>query len=188
MTAVVAALSPAIAQSASADVASDTVSGYLYRDIDNDGIRDPDEPPVPGVVVRSGRRTTITDAAGYYAFSNLSGPVNLKVDTGWFRSQCTSSYSGPTYGVTNTALCPDPGAGAGTDQDFRVNNQLITTTGIPGTEASLGLTPDWLGSGYSGFSTALDAAEATDAALETVARVSDAGRGNRLPALRLSPW
>ncbi|MEO8106598.1 MAG: hypothetical protein ABI720_04705 [Actinomycetes bacterium] len=152
-----------------AEVSPDTVSGHLYRDLDNDGVRDFDEPPVTDVVIRSGRRSTITDADGYYAFTNLTSPVNVRVDTGWFRSQCTSSYSGPSSGAEHTAECPDPGFGAGPDQDFRVVNQLISATGTPGAEASLGLTPDWMGNGYSGFSTAPGDATTVD------------------PALRLSP-
>ncbi len=152
-----------------ADVAADTVSGYLYRDLDNDGVRDGDEPPIADVVIRSGRRSTITDATGYYAFAGVSGQANLRVDSGWFRTQCTSSYSGPSSGARHTTDCPDPGAGAGPDQDFRVTNQLLTATAKPGTEASLGLTPDWNGPGYSGFSTAPADAVAVD------------------PALRLSP-
>lgn len=148
-----------------AEVSRDTVSGYLYRDLDNDGIRDANEPPVPDVVIRSGQRATITDAAGYYAFTGLTEQVNVRVDTGWFRSQCTSSYSGPSSGARHTGTCPDPGSGAGPDQDFRVVNQLISATGTPGTDASLGLTPDWTGTGYSDFSTAPTAAEVVDAAL-----------------------
>ncbi len=157
------------AAAASADPAPDVVSGYLYRDIDNDGVRDIDEPAVPNVVIRSGRRSTITDADGYYQFTGLTNQVNIRVDTGWFRSQCTSSYSGPSSGAKNVDTCPDPGAGAGPDQDFRVVNQLITATGVPGTEVSLGLTPDWSGDGYAGFSTDPSATVAID------------------PALRLSP-
>ena len=67
-----------------AEVSRDTVSGYLYRDLDNDGIRDANEPPVPDVVIRSGRRATITDAAGYYAFTGLTEQVNVRVDTAGF--------------------------------------------------------------------------------------------------------
>ena len=82
------------------------MSGHLYRDLDNDGVRDPDEPPVPGVVIRSGPRSTITDDSGFYAFTGLSSQVNLRVDTGWFRSQCTASYSGPSSGARHTASAP----------------------------------------------------------------------------------
>jgi hypothetical protein len=154
-----------VAGPASAETSPDAVSGYLYRDINNDGVRDPDEPPVPDIIIRSGRKSTITDASGYYEFTGLTSQVNLRVDTGWFRSQCTSSYSGPSSGAKHTDACPDPGVGAGPDQDFRVVNQLITATATPGTEASLGLTPDWVGDGYNGFSTDPSAAVSVDAAL-----------------------
>lgn len=156
---------PGVAETATPETAADEVAGYLYRDLDNDGVRDVEEPPVSGVVIRSGNRSTITDVAGYYTFTGVSSPINLRVDTGWFRSQCTSSYSGPSSGAKHTALCPDPDAGAGADQDFRVVNQLISATAAPGSEASLGLTPDWVGDGYDDFSTAPDAAVPVDAAV-----------------------
>lgn len=156
---------PAATRANAGDVPPDTVSGYLYRDIDNDGLRDNDEPPVPGVVLRSGALAAITDSNGHYTFTGLAGTVKVRADTGWFRSQCTSSYSGPSSGARHTSGCPDPGFGAGLDQDFRVANQLITATAEPGTETSLGLTPDWRGLGYGGFSTAVTDAETVDAAL-----------------------
>jgi hypothetical protein len=154
-----------VAGPAAAITPPDVVSGYLYRDLDNDGVRDAGEPPVPNVVIRSGRMSTITDGTGYYEFAGLTSQVNLRVDTGWFRSQCTSSYSGPSSGAKNVDTCPDPGSGAGADQDFRVVNQLITATATPGTEASLGLTPDWSGDGYDGFSTDPSVAVPVDVAL-----------------------
>ena len=167
----------AAAETVAVEPAADQVLGYLYRDLDNDGVRDAEEPPVPGVVIRSGNRSTISDAAGLYSFSGVSGSVNLRVDTGWFRSQCASSYSGPSSGAKHTAACPDPGAGAGPDQDFRVVNQLISATATPGSEVSLGLTPDWSGDGYEGFTTESAVAVPVDAAIAVVSRLPDARCG-----------
>lgn len=147
----------------------DTVQGYVYRDLDDDGVRDVDEPGLRGVVLRSGSRSAITDAAGHYAFAGVTQSINIRADAGWFRTQCTSAFSGPSRGDAYTATCPDPGAGAGVDQDFRVDNQLLTATAAPGDDISLGLTPDWVGTGYTAYTTDPLASMALD------------------PALRLSP-
>ena len=163
------ALSAVSASPTQAVTVLDDVDGYIYRDIDNDGVRDAQEPPIPGVVLRSGERSTISDAQGRYSFNNVSDTINIRADAGWFRSQCASSYSGPTHGDSYTIKCPDPGWGAGPDQDFQVGNQLLTATAAPGTDASLGLSPDWVGAGYAGFTTDPTAATSKD------------------PALRLSP-
>jgi 5-hydroxyisourate hydrolase-like protein (transthyretin family) len=58
------------------------LSGYVYVDTDNDGIRDPGEAPIPGTVVRIGGVTTAgvptgilattTDVNGFYEFTNLA--------------------------------------------------------------------------------------------------------------------
>lgn len=152
-----------------AQAADSTVQGYIYRDLNNDGVRDVSEPAVPGVVLRSGNRATITDADGHYEFTNVASAIKIRADAGWFRSQCTASYSGPSHGSAYTVLCPDPGSGAGIDQDFSVDNQLLTSMAAPGETSSLGLTPDWVGVGYTGFSTDPVAATTLD------------------PALRLSP-
>jgi hypothetical protein len=155
-----------LSPSAGAELA---VSGYLYRDLDNDGVHDTDEPGVAGVVVRSGKRSALTDSTGFYVFVDVTSTISLRADTGWFRTQCTAAYSGPSAGSKYTGVCPDPGEGAGPDQQFRVSNQLLTATVDPGGTASLGLTPDWSGEGYEGFTT-------------------DPTAGNRVdPALRLSP-
>lgn len=164
---VVACLQLAVAPRVQA--ADNLVQGFVYRDLDNDGVRDVGEPPVPGVVLRSGSRATITDADGHYEFTAVTSTLKLRADAAWFRSQCRASYSGPSHGSAYTAHCPDPGSGAGADQAFTVDNQLLTAMAASGETASLGLTPDWVGDGYTGFST--DPADAT--ALD--------------PALRLSP-
>jgi hypothetical protein len=169
LVAVLALISTVPAGVTAASAASDTVTGTVYRDLNDDGIHNPEEPGLPGVVLRSGARTAITDAGGNYVLSGISGTVNIRADAGWFRSQCRSAYSGPSSGPTYTATCPDPGAGAGADQDFRVDNQLLSASAGPGEDASLGLTPDWVGTGYSGYTTDPAASMARD------------------PALRLSP-
>jgi hypothetical protein len=152
-----------------ASAAEDVVSGTVYRDLNDDGVRSTDEPGLPGIVLRAGNRSAITDLSGSYSFTNVTQTISIRADAGWFRSQCSSAYSGPSSGAKYTATCPDPGEGAGVDQDFRVNNQLLTATASPGEDASLGLTPDWVGHGYTGYTTDPTASMKKD------------------PALRLSP-
>ena len=149
--------------------AEGVISGTAYRDLDDDGVHDADEPGLPGIVMRAGNRSAITDSNGVYTFSNVTQTITIRADAGWFRTQCSSAYSGPSAGAKYTATCPDPGEGTGVDQDFRVNNQLLTAAASPGDDASLGLTPDWVGHGYTGYTTDPTASMTSD------------------PALRLSP-
>lgn len=167
--ALVAATLPFVAAPAASAVDVDTVSGYAYRDLDDDGVRDGNEPGLAGIVMRSGSRSAITDATGRYEFAGVTDTMHIRADAGWFRSQCRAAFSGPSSGPSYTDACPDPGSGAGVDQDFRVNNQLLSATATPGTDVSLGLTPDWKGRGYGRYTTDPDASFAKD------------------PALRLSP-
>lgn len=125
-----------------------TVSGTVYWDRDDDGVRDPGEEGLAGIVVRTTTGATITDSAGTYVLAGVRSSVTLKVDAGWLRSQCLAGYSGPSGGAWATAACPDPGYGAGADQQFRVNNQFLSATVAVGGRASLGLAPDRVGLGY----------------------------------------
>jgi hypothetical protein len=63
-----------------AEVKPSSVSGHVYIDLNNDGVREPGEPPVPGVMVSligTNDLGTIaplvlaTDANGFYTFGNL---------------------------------------------------------------------------------------------------------------------
>ncbi|CAL1151181.1 unnamed protein product [Cladocopium goreaui] len=53
------------------------LSGYVYHDRSNDGIKDPGEEPIAGVTLKLLKdgvdtgRTAVTDASGYYEFTNL---------------------------------------------------------------------------------------------------------------------
>ena len=65
-------------------VVSGTVSGYVWEDVNGDGRRDEDEPPLAGVTVslvaEDGTQNDIrTDAQGGYSFENLrSGDYTLR--------------------------------------------------------------------------------------------------------------
>lgn len=118
-----------------------SVSGRVFWDQDDDGVRDADEPGVGGVVVHwaggNGTPTTATAANGSYTLGGLtSGRTGkLTLETGWFRSQCS------------TLKCA---TGPGPDNDFEVANQFVQyqVTGLTAnrTGVDVGLLPDWPGS------------------------------------------
>ncbi len=51
------------------------LSGHVWYDVNNDGVRDPSEPPIPGTTIilegPGGPATQQTDGNGFYAFTNL---------------------------------------------------------------------------------------------------------------------
>lgn len=119
-----------------------SVSGYVFRDLDNDGVRDAGEPGVPGVRVHrsTGAQTpsTTTDEDGHYALTALPTASSgyLLVESGWFRSQCAK------------LTCA---AGPGPDNDYSTGNQFIryplAQLKSSTTDLNVGLLPDWPGSG-----------------------------------------
>ncbi len=121
-----------------------TVSGVVYRDLDNDGVRDAGEPGVAGIRVHrnsgAGTPSTTTGPDGRYSLSGLTTKSSgyLAVETGWFRSQCAQ-----------LACVPGPGP----DNDFQTDNQFIhfplskVTQNL--TDLNVGLLPDWPGSASS---------------------------------------
>jgi SdrD B-like domain len=142
-----------------------TVSGVVFRDLDNNGVQDAGEPGVPGIRVHrnsgAGTPTTVTDADGAYTLSGLpiGGTGVLAVETGWFRSQCAA------------LSCP---AGPGSDNDFPSDNQFIqypmsrVTRDMSG--FNVGLLPDWPGN--TPGAPALQAGEVPANAVDVSARLS----------------
>jgi len=125
----------------SALAATLTISGYVYRDSNNNGVRDPGEAGVPGIRVRhgSGSVSTVTAADGGYTLTGLPASGNVTVETGWLRSQC------PDPSTPSGITCP---AGPGPDNDFTVNNQFLRyplTGAVSASNVDVGLLPDWPG-------------------------------------------
>jgi hypothetical protein len=118
-----------------------SVSGFVFRDLDNDGVRDAGEPGVPGVRVHrstgNGTPTTTTNADGSYTLASLTATSSgyLRVESGWLRSQCAK------------LSCA---AGPGPDNDYQTDNAFIRypLSRLSGTTTNLnvGLLPDWPGS------------------------------------------
>ncbi|MGL4512003.1 MAG: SdrD B-like domain-containing protein [Lacipirellulaceae bacterium] len=80
------------------------LSGYVYHDRDDDGVRDPGEEPIPGAMLKlmrpdgtdTGARA-ITDANGFYKFSNLSAGTYCVMEvqpTGWIDGKDTAGSLG----------------------------------------------------------------------------------------------
>lgn len=119
-----------------------TISGYIYRDLNNNGVRDVGEAGVAGIRVRHGgfRNSTATAADGSYLLRDVPASGNLVVETGWFRSQC------PTLAAPSQTTCP---SGPGPDNDFAVVNQFLRyplAGAFSATNINAGLVPDWPGS------------------------------------------
>jgi hypothetical protein len=61
------------------------IEGYVFKDINSDGLRQKDEPPVEGIKLWLGKdKSQITDAFGYYSFKGVRARkayVNLDVST-----------------------------------------------------------------------------------------------------------
>lgn len=116
------------------------ISGVVYYDRNDNGVRDPGEPGVAGIRIRDkkGDASTLTAADGSYSFPTVPDSPFLQVETGWFRSQCPPQDS-------PTAMNCD--AGTGTNNQFRVNNQFIqyVLNGDPAAGVDVGLLPDWPG-------------------------------------------
>ncbi len=120
--------------------AARTVSGYVFYDKNDNGVRDPGEPGVAGIRLRDnkGAVSATTGSDGSYAFASVPSSGYLQVETGWFRSQCP-----PASSPTATSC----GVGPGKDNDFLVDNQFVryTLTGTSASGIDVGLVPDWPG-------------------------------------------
>jgi hypothetical protein len=62
-----------------------SLSGHVWHDANNDGVRDPGEDPIPGTTITldgpGGPQTTTTDAAGFYEFTNLTAGTYTVTET-----------------------------------------------------------------------------------------------------------
>jgi hypothetical protein len=137
LLAILLAAVPAITASA----ATITISGYVFRDLNADGVRDPGEPGVPGIKVRHGALmiSSVTGPDGAYSLANLPTSGNVLVETGWFRTQC------PATGNPGVLNCP---AGPGPDNDFQAVNQFLQyplASAKSAVNVNVGLLPDWPG-------------------------------------------
>lgn len=80
------------------------LSGYVYHDEDNDGVRDPGEDPIPGTIVKlldaagdPTGQTATTNELGYYEFTNLDrgkyGVMEIQPE-GWLDGRDTAGSKG----------------------------------------------------------------------------------------------
>jgi hypothetical protein len=130
-TVTVAAVNIAIIGVASSATPTGTASGVVYRDTNNNGVRDTTEVGVAGVVVSSPTGSTVTNGSGAWSLQ-ITGKQKLEVFTGWYRTQCNAL---------------DCASGPGADQDFAVEYQKIVANANAANNPRLdvGVTPDWNG-------------------------------------------
>ncbi|HSH01915.1 MAG TPA: SdrD B-like domain-containing protein [Anaerolineae bacterium] len=136
-----------------------TIGDYVWLDINGDGVQDPNEPPIPGVVVTltlqgGGIVTTTTDVDGLYVFSgvpdgvhtvdnNVSPEFNPTFDAdGGFDNTTTIEIVGAVITTTQNAWCPTPApSGDGNcnyDIDFGVSfNGPYAITGTVFSDAGM---------------------------------------------------
>jgi fimbrial isopeptide formation D2 family protein/uncharacterized repeat protein (TIGR01451 family) len=113
-------------------VAKNTISGYVYVDMDNDGVRDAGEAPIAGVPIRLTGTTltgqsvvlnTTTDASGFYFFAGMA--------PGTYTVTQVTQPTGYADGIdtTGTEFASDP---AGNDRFTRVviPNNASTQDGV----------------------------------------------------------
>jgi hypothetical protein len=61
-----------------------TIEGYVFKDLNSNGLREKDEPPVEGVRLWLGKRSATSNTAGYYKFEKIRARkayVNLDTQT-----------------------------------------------------------------------------------------------------------
>lgn len=119
-----------------------TIGGYIFHDLDADGLREPGEPGLAGLAVHhsGGTPVTTTDAAGHYRLTDLPTSGGLILEAGWLRAQC--------YLPEDLDCASGPGA----DNDFPTRNQLFVypLAGAVSTEDfNAALLPDWPGPGMT---------------------------------------
>lgn len=118
--------------SASSSATAGVLSGTVFHDVNNNGLRDVGEVGIPGVVVNAFGPAVVTDIDGHWTMNVAGKDLKVRVSTGWYRSQCDGLNCS---------------AGPGADNDFEVINQFITATvdGTLGATVDVGLLPDWPG-------------------------------------------
>ncbi|MDO4558372.1 MAG: SdrD B-like domain-containing protein, partial [Planctomycetia bacterium] len=131
-----------------AEIPYASLSGHVWEDNDNDGVRDEDESAIAGATVylldengdRTGKVAT-TDSSGYYEFTSLTeGTYGLE-------QILPEGYYNGTYAVgTITTVVDDPAAQTGTkttlsDEETDVVTGIVLSRGAVGTVFDFGELP-----------------------------------------------
>jgi LPXTG-motif cell wall-anchored protein len=119
VAALVAGLSLLSVATAYADTNTVTVSGVAWKDLNGDGIRQPDEPLLPNIKIDGAAGTTTTDATGHYTLHNV-------VATSPSVQATPRALDGGKYVYTR----PHQGDAA-TDSDFDWNDGWLQLTQKP---------------------------------------------------------
>ena len=140
------AVSPASAQGTSCPSGGAVISGFVWNDVNNNGIQDAGEPGIAGVSVSLGTQITATDVNGFYSF-NYDGtaceisvqipngaapsPANVGTDDTVDSDGVRDTVTGANSVVLITAL---PDGSILNDYDFGLFKPSLTQpgTGTPG--------------------------------------------------------
>ncbi|MCU0704417.1 MAG: SpaA isopeptide-forming pilin-related protein, partial [Fimbriiglobus sp.] len=99
-----------------------TVSGFVYEDPNDNGVKEPGEPGIPGVIVRlSNGATTTTDANGFYQFSNLVPglyTITQSQPAGFIDGKDTAGTTGGTAGNDVISLLTVQPGGSSLNNNF----------------------------------------------------------------------
>jgi len=141
------AVSPASAQGVSCPSGGAVITGFIWNDVNNNGIQDAGEPGIAGVSVSLGTATTSTDANGFYSLTYTGAgacelavqipnggspsPTNAGTDDAVDSDGARDTVTGANSVVLITVR---PDGSIITDYDFGFFNPLLTQpgTGTPG--------------------------------------------------------
>ena len=88
------------------------ISGHVWYDANNDGVRDPGEAAIPGTTVTlttaAGPMQTTTDAAGFYHFDNLAPGTYTVTETQPANYLDGQDNAGTVNGVVHGTVVEDP--------------------------------------------------------------------------------
>lgn len=124
--------------------AAASISGYVYHDANNDGVKDPGEAAIPGVTItltgsNGESHTTTTDVNGYYEFKGLRPGVQYTVTeiqppAPWIDGKDTAgSVFTNTGGSANDRFVVTPAAGEhGQNWNFGELTDAAATASISG--------------------------------------------------------
>lgn len=118
-----------------------SISGYVYHDINDDGLKQPAEAPIAGVTitltgVNGDVRTTTTDNTGFYSFKGLEPGVEYTVTetqpVGWNDGKDTSGTVHTQVSTANDVfVVTTVDGGDGLQWNFGEHKPRSSVTGIP---------------------------------------------------------
>jgi hypothetical protein len=123
-------------------IRASSVSGYVYYDVNNNGVKEPGEPPIPGALVtltgtndigQSINVSTLTAGDGSYAFGGLrpgSYTITETQPAGWLQGKNSLGSLGGTMGYDQFFVAIGEGVD-GVNYNFGELKRIAVTNGRP---------------------------------------------------------